>query len=400
MTKDIKTCIYTENTSENYGLALRNSLSGHPAIHILTEAHSQQGLIDTLGRLPVGLLVFDLDPKPSASLEIMEDTCARFPSLATIALSVKSDPDLILSAMRAGCRQFITKPIDQEDLARALKLLTREASGDAKTERLICLLGSSGGSGVTTICANLAIELAQLASETCALVDLQLEFGSIATIFDLQPSHTIADLTNTPNEIDARVTEQAMTVLPSRVAILSRPQRVEQAAHINPERVAQLLKVLTRKYDAVVVDTPSRFDGVAISALEMADVVLLVLQLTVPSIRNAQRLYKSLVRYGMPPEKLHLVLNRFTSNCPISPQDVEEQLKTAVFALIPNDYQTVQAALDFGRSLLSDSPDSPVRKAIAEMADRIYRGDFTAAHSQPKRKTGILSRWLGSGSNS
>ena len=175
---------------------------------------------------------------------------------------------------------------------------------------------------------------------------------------------------------------------------------MEQAANISPERVAQVLKVLITKHDAVVVDTPSRFDGVAISAMEMANVVLLVLQLSVPSIRNAHRLYKSLVQYGMPPEKIHLVVNRFTPNSPISVQDVEEQLKTSVFAVVPNDYQTVQAALDFGRPLLSDSPDSPVRKAIADVAARIYRGDFSAAKSQFKRKAGILSRWLGSGSKS
>ncbi len=400
MNEDIKTCIYSENADADYGLALRTSLSRCSTIRVLTEAHDQQGLIDSLSRLPVGLLVFDLDPKPKISLEIMEDACARFPSLAIIALSNKSEPDLILSAMRAGCRQFITKPIDQDDLVRALKPLTRAASGQAKTERLICLLGASGGCGVTTICANLAIELAQLTTEPCALVDLQLEFGSVATFFDLHPSHTIADLTNNSEEIDARITEQAMTILPSKVAVLARPQRVEQAAHINSERVAQVLRVLTRKHDAVVVDTPSRFDGVAISAMEMANVVLVILELSVPSIRNAQRLYKSLVQYGMPPEKIHLVVNRYTSNSPISVQDVEEQLKISVFAVIPNDYQTVQAALDFGRPLLSDSPDSPVRKAIAAMASQIYRGDFSAAKSRSQPKAGILSRWLGSGDKS
>lgn len=400
MNEDIKTCIYSGNTDADYCLALRTSLTSHPAIRVLSEAHDQQSLIDSLDRLPVGLLVFDLDPKPSISLDIMEDACARFPSLAIIALSEKSDPGLILSAMRAGCRQFITKPIEQNDLARALKPLTRAASGNAKTERLICLLGSSGGCGVTTICANLAIELAQLANEACALVDLQLEFGSIATFFDLHPSHTIADLTNTSNEIDARITEQAMTILPSQVAILARPGHVEQASQIKPERVAQILQVLTKKHDAVVVDTPSRFDGVSIAALEMANVVLLALELTVPSIRNTQRLYTSLIKYGMPPEKIHLVVNRFTPNSPISPHDVEEQLGTSVFAVIPNDYQTVQAALDFGRPLLSDSPDSPVRQAIAQMAGRIYRGDFSAAESKSKRKAGILSRWLGSGNKS
>ena len=89
-----------------------------------------------------------------------------------------------------------------------------------------------------------AIELAQLAGETCALVDLQLEFGSVATYFDARPAHTIADLTTSANEADTRMVEQAMTVLPSNVAVLARPERVEQAANVNPESIANILRIL------------------------------------------------------------------------------------------------------------------------------------------------------------
>ena len=173
MNGDIKTCIYCESPDDAYTSQLRASLDRHAAIHIVTEAHDETGLTDCLERLPISLLVVDLDSERSSALRIMEDISARFPALAIVALSAKPDPELILSAMRAGCRQFIPKPIDLQDLTRALKLLTRSA-GDRqeKAERIICLVGSSGGCGVTTIAANLAIELAQLAGEQCALVDL------------------------------------------------------------------------------------------------------------------------------------------------------------------------------------------------------------------------------------
>ena len=394
MDNDIKACVYSQHTDEQYRLTLRNSLAKHPNLQIVTEADSQESLTDSLARLPVTLLVMDLDPAPDAALAVMDEIAARFPALAIIALSDSPDTELILSAMRSGCRQFITKPIDTADLIKALKPLTRAASGQAKTERVICVMGSSGGCGVTTICANLAIELAQLDIEPCALVDLQLEFGSVGTYFDIRPSHTIADLTNTPNEIDSKITEQALTILPSKIAILPRPESITQVAQIDPQRVAQVLKVLASKHDSVVVDTPCRFDRIGIATLEMATTVLVVMQLSVPSIRNAQRLYKTLVEYGMPAEKIQFVANRFTRNSPITPENVEEYLKTGLFALVPNDYQTVQAALDFGRPLLSESPDSPVRKAIAEIARRIHKGDFTTVAVQSKSKQGFFNRWL------
>ena len=399
MNGDIKTCIYCESVDDAYTSQLRTSLDRHAAIHIVTEANDKAGLADCLERLPISLLVVDLDPEPSSALQVVEDISARFPALAIVALSAKPDPELILSAMRSGCRQFIPKPIDLQDLTKALKLLTRSAGDEqAKTERTICLIGSSGGCGVTTIAANLAIEMAQLAGEPCALVDLQLEFGSVATYFDSRPAHTIADLTNSSSEIDTHIVEQAMTVLPSNVALLARPERVDQAANVNPESIARILKVLAQRYDSVLVDTPCRFDGISIAALEMASSVMLVLQLSVPSIRNAQRLYKPLIQYGMPAEKILPVVNRSTRNSPVLPQDVEEHLGTSVFAVIPNDYKTVQGALDFGRPLLNESPDSPVRKAIAQIARRLHKGDFSTTSSavQAKRKAGFFSRWLGS----
>ena len=399
MNGDIKTCIYCESIDDAYNSELRTSLDRHAAIHIVTEAHDQAALTDCLGRLPISLLVIDLDPRPSSALEVMEDVSNRFPALAIVALSASADPELILLAMRAGFRQFIPKPIDLQDLTRALKLLTRSATDQkAKTERVICLVGSSGGCGVTTIAANLAIELAQVATEPCALVDLQLEFGSVATYFDSRPTHTIADLTNVPNEIDAQMVEQAMTVLPSNVVLLARPDRLNQAANIDPERIAHILKILARRYDSVVVDTPCRFDGIGLAALEMATSVLLVLELSVPSIRNAERLYKGLIQSGMPAEQILPVANRLTRNCPISAQDVEQHLGTRMFSVIPNDYGTVQAALDFGQPLLDGSPDSPVRKAIDGIARRLYQGDFStvSAESKTKRKAGFFGRWLAS----
>ena len=195
MNGDIKTCVYSESVDNNYTTELRTSLDRHAAIHIATEASDPASLADCLERLPISLLVVDLDPEPSSAIQVIEDITTRFPDLAVVALATKPEPDLILSAMRSGCRQFIPKPIDLQDLTKALKLLTRStASEQERSERMICLLGASGGCGVTTIAANLAIEMAQLAGEPCALADLQLEFGSVATYFDARPAHTIGSV--------------------------------------------------------------------------------------------------------------------------------------------------------------------------------------------------------------
>jgi Flp pilus assembly CpaE family ATPase len=98
----------------------------------------------------------------------------------------------------------------------------------------------------------------------------------------------------------------------------------------------------------------------------------------------------------MPSEKILPVVNHFVRKTPISPEDVAKHLGSNVYATIPNDYQVVQPALDFGRPLVGDTPDAPVRKSIAEMANRIYKGQLNTESANSKRKDGVLSRWFGS----
>jgi len=84
------------------------------------------------------------------------------------------------------------------------------------------------------------------------------------------------------------------------------------------------------------------------------------------------RLYRTLMNYGMPDDRIHIVVNRFKKNVGrIAPEDVEKQFGKKVYGVIPNDYQCVTSSLDFGHPLMADSPESPVRTSIRELATRL-----------------------------
>jgi pilus assembly protein CpaE len=387
------------NADAASSVSLRAAINGLPDTKVITEVSDQASLFDALRRLTVNVVAFHLDPNPDDVIQMVETFAAQFPKIPIIAISQRTDPTTIINAMRAGCQQFVFEPIDRADLARAVDRVAIKHSQLAPTGRRICVVGGSGGVGATTIACNLALEIGHVTQQTCAIVDLQLELGDVASNFDCVPNHTIASLCEVEGEIDRTMLETAIVQLPCNVAVLGRPTNVEEAGVVTPDRAASILRLMSNYYGSIVVDTPRTLDRLTLGALEQADAVLLVLQLIVPSVRNATRLYRTLMNYGMPDERVHLVINRFKKNVGrIMPEDVEKQFGKKAFGIVPNDYQCVTNSLDFGHPLMADAPNSAVRTAIRELATQLIgESPGEGAGAKPgARKGSLLERIFGS----
>ncbi|MBN1489338.1 MAG: AAA family ATPase [Phycisphaerae bacterium] len=357
------------NADASASIGLRAAINGLPATKVVTEVSDLESLGDALRRLTVSVLIVNLDPDPDRHIALLERVATQFPDVPIIAMSERTDSQMIIHAMRVGCQQFVFKPLDRDDLRRAVDRVAVSRPGLAPAGRRICVIGASGGVGATTIACNLAMEVAHLTGKTSGVMDLQLEFGDVATSFDAAPQYTLANLCEVDGELDQVMLDTAITRLSCNVAVLGRPRNVAEAHVVTADRVAAVLRLMSNCYDTVVIDTPRSFDRITLNALEMADHVLVVLQLIVPSVRNAVRLYQTLMDYGMPDDRVHIIVNRFRKGVgSIIPEDVQQQFRKDVFAVIPNDYQCVTNSLDFGHPLMADAPNSAVRASIRELA--------------------------------
>jgi len=147
-------------------------------------------------------------------------------------------------------------------------------------------------------------------------------------------------------------------------------------------------------YENVVVDLPGRFDIQTIAAMGQADLILILCQLNVPNLRNAKRFYDTLIRMGVPEERIEIVVNRSDGRSGrITEADVVAMVKKPVFATIPNDYQFVARSIDFGTPIASQDRNSPVRSAIRKMARKIVVEPVAKPVVKEERK-GIFSRFL------
>ncbi len=369
------------NADEEAAPELRALLLSVEGVKIVAEVDEPILLAQALNQFPAEVLLLHLDPNPAGFMEIIAPLIAeRKDSLASIAMTEDRDAELVVQAMRAGMREFLWKPFPPEQLSEILRRVGREAPATGqRAGRLIPVVGCCGGAGGTTIATNLAVELAKMESwdggegtPKVAVVDLDFRFGQVAMFLDVQPTYTIAELCDTPEHIEGQMIERVMVKHPSGVHVLAHPNDLEQAERISAAQCAGVLASLMEHYDFVIVDGPVRFDPSARAVFDMTDMYLLVLQLLVPPVRNADRLVQELARSGYNLDLLRLVCNRFGREAAyLEPGDVEATLERKLDWTLPDDWKTASTAINVGTPLVDFAPKSKLRVAFQEMAQAI-----------------------------
>lgn len=393
MSNILHACLY--NTEADASDELQSQIKGLNFIRLVKEVATPDALAAILHECTINLIFFHLDPNPDAVVDVIDQVSTRYPALALIAISHLSGPDAILGPMRAGCDQFVCEPIDANDLATAVGRVASSRLLSNTKSRCICVTSASGGAGATSIACNLALEIGSVVERECALLDLDLQFGDVALNFDCEPRYNIFDLAESSGDLDRAILQSTMTSLPCKVSLLTRPELVEQQEAITPDLIHRVIELLTSTYENVVVDVPGHLDARTASAFGQADLILIVCQLIVPSIRNAKRFYEALKRMGVPEDRIQVVVNRGDGKSRLSEKDIEETVRKPVYSTVPNDYEFVARSIDFGKPIASLDQNNAVRSAIRKLARKIVT-EASAATKEPvaEPRKGFLSRLL------
>lgn len=394
MQRTIQACLYS--TDPQTGEHILESLAQMTRVEVVAAVGSWDALRERLNNANLDLVIANLDPNYEEALKVVQQASRMAPEVGLLGVSTQTDPKVIINAMRLGCTQFVCAPIDQPDLETAIQRIEATRVSVVPASKRVCVIGSAGGVGATAIACNLAIELTSLSERPAGLVDLNLDFGDAAATFDVAPKYTVVDICKGDTDLDRTMVEAAMHELPCNVHVLARPHRLEDAHLVTPEGIGRVLELLSNMYPYVVVDLPRACTTGNATAIERADHVLVIAQLSVASIRNAHRMVESLLQMGAEEDKLEVVINRYKADHQrIRVADVEESFGRPVFATIPNDYRCVAAALDLGHPIMTNAPQSPARVAIYEMARKIAQGGPDQEDtSSPERKS-ILGRLWG-----
>ena len=306
----------------------------------------------------------------SGGLDSLERLRQRHPDTAFIVVSDNQSPDFLLKAMRAGVREVLPTPTASTQLHAAINRITpKRRAHEGTNGKILAMTSCKGGSGATFLATNLAWILASMHGKRVALIDLNLQFGDAAMyVSDQKPASNLALVCQQIHRLDAAFLASAMIDVAPGFSLLAAPDDPAHMTDIRAEHVESILKLARANYDFVIVDVGRSLDAVSLQPFDMADMIFPVVQLTLPFIREAKRLVQVFLSLGYPMSKVGLIVNRHQKNCDISLEHLERTVNAKVFKAIPNAYEAVAASVNQGEPIARLAKNSPVTKALREIA--------------------------------
>jgi pilus assembly protein CpaE len=340
-------------------------------VNLVGQIPNLDGLPQALSRADAPqLVIVNLDPGAPDNLRRLGHLPRQFPNISFFAMSQVLDPNLLMEAMHLGVREFIPLPIAESKFAAAIERVA-QIHGMGKRAKILHVVPTQGGCGSTTVACNVAASLA--AHAKTALVDLDLVQGGVAGYFDTRPRYTIADVMESGEKVDKQLLDNALTLHPkSKLAILARPELPEDTQRVSASGVQRLLHILGRMFDYVVIDSCMSIDPLYAAAIQAADVNLIVMQLNVPSARNAERFVGTLRRMGIEASKIKIIVNRFVKKgWDIEPAEVERAMGLNISWMVPNDFKNAIAAINYGEPVVIRAPRSDISVSLAGLAQML-----------------------------
>ncbi len=331
-----------------------------------------EALDGILDRNQFDLLVIHSVVHKTADLERLELILGEHEGLPTILLSAHVTPEFLISAMRSGVRDVLRLPLAPEALRDAVERIEHKVVHIVtphEKRKILAFMACKGGSGSTFLATNLGYALGKQGAKTC-LLDLNLQFGDAALfVTDKVPTSTLADVvSDNMSRLDAAFLASSMCEVLPTYSVLPAPEDLERAAQIRPDQIDVVIKLAAHRYEFVLLDMGRALDALSIKALDSADYVYLVMQQTLPFIRDAKRTVEALQALGYSTDKLRLVVNRYQKGGEIQLEDIELAVGAKVHRTLPNSYAAVSAAVNQGMPLASFAHRDPVAKGLEAMA--------------------------------
>jgi pilus assembly protein CpaE len=382
------------DTREN----VRRLLQFESDIEVVGAARSAQEGIQLTAELDPDVVLMDINMPDMDGITATETIRQKSPFAQVVILSVQGDQNYMRRAMLAGARDFLTKPPMGDELISAVRRsgeMSRSERSKGKASRgsadsgmrrgaesvglptgvvqgrIITVYSPKGGTGCTTLAANLAIALNNEDTRV-VLLDANLQYGDVAMFFNEQGKNTILDIAPRVDELDADILEESMIRHEaSGIHILAAPQRPEQAEKVSSEHFGKLLDFLRRMYSYVIIDTSSLLTDVVLSGMDHSDSIVLITTQDIPAIKNARLFLDLLQTMGIDRDRLVFVMNKFDKRIGITPERVGENLKEKISAVIPLDERIVIPAVNKGIPFMLDNRAQPVARGVLAVAEAV-----------------------------
>ncbi|HEX4750894.1 MAG TPA: AAA family ATPase [Bryobacteraceae bacterium] len=323
---------------------------------LLFEQHKGDwnSLLDHISKSKPEILLLDLSAVPSELNIAIRQLRYHAPRLRVVALHTIADPQIILSAMRAGASEFLHMPLG-EMLEPALEHMVAEPNTEGTVPirgKVIGFLSAKGGCGATTLACHVASELQQVTQKNVLLADFDLTSGMLGFLMKTPSSYSVLDAIKNLSRLDHSLWKALIVERRPGLAVMPAPASYTHRDHPDENRLQQVLQFMRTQHDWVVLDLGRSLNSIATALLEEIDQLFLVSTLEVVALHGLKAIVHGLFEHG---EKLQLLLNRTPKMMDISVQELEKILGRSLYAALPNDYMGLYQSYSSGNLLESNS---------------------------------------------
>lgn len=361
------------------GGAAETAVNGDQFMTVVRRGTERRTLLSGVAALNPDVAIVDAMLDGEIANNIRE-VLQRQPGCVVIVTGTAAQASALSRAVVTGARGFLIKPYRGDEMVIATRdafansrafadrlRAERPAAGQGPTGAVIAVYSPKGGVGTTTIATHLAVALQQRTKSNVGLVDLDLQFGDVGVVFDLQSANSISDLLAHTGTLDQAVIDETFVRHQSGVRVLLAPEQISAAEAIDPEKVLRMLNDLRQHFAYTVCDTWCPLDDMTLSVLAAADRVVLVTTPELPSLRNLRRVMVDkesleLDRRGV------VVVNRYSTRFGVQLPEIESGLGKQVGMTIASEGMAIAQAINQGTMLTGR-----IGEAFGSLADIVVK---------------------------
>jgi pilus assembly protein CpaE len=338
--------------------------------------------------------LIDFDPDPELALLTTERLRQIFlKKISLVGIGTQLDAGILLRAVRNGCTEFLTKPVDPVELAASLNRFHAVMAVDPRAQsgigRVVSFFGAKGGVGTTMLAVHLATHLVRRHGKKTLLIDHKQQLGHVALYLGLRDTqYHFDELLRNADRLDSELLNGFVVRHRSGLDVIASPEMSSGLHEPRADQLEQVMDFLRREYDYVLIDSAPNFQNSKASIIDQSDEIYIVSTPDVAALRDLARMVENLSLSESATSKLRVVVNRSTASDSVTSEQIEKAVRFPISIAVPNNYFELLRAINDGEPI-SPQRRSEFNQAIARWANRIVHG--VSGMKAPTEKKGLFS---------
>lgn len=385
---------------------IKKLLAFEPDFKVVGGAGTGREGVEMAKEFEPDIIIMDINMPDMDGLEATSIINKAVPTAAVIIMSVQNDSDYMRRAMLSGARDFLTKPVNMDELYNTIRTVykthepirrqyremdmpdirkvtrSNDTGSETRAGHILALYSPKGGCGVTTIATSLASGLMKEGIKVL-VVDGDLQFADVHTFLNIQAQSTIVELAPDAEDLDIELFENIVMTHDSGLKVLVGPARPEYADEVTqtPGTVATILSKVRYNYDFIVVDTSTALNETTLSIFDVATKIFLVTTPTLAAVKQVRFVLDLFDQLGTDPEKTQIIVNRIFDerkgkSATIPAEKISNFLKRPIIGRIPMaDERQLLVSVNRGVPIIAFDKDQnkPPIKQLIELSNNVYR---------------------------